>query len=322
MYSKRNHGYYLQSKGYTPTPKWILIRSIGQDKLTDKAQLKLEWIIFYHTVAKGSVRDTTSHFGITRKTFYKWLTRFDERNILSLEESSRAPHRTRKRMISVLEEHRIITLRRKHIRWGKMKLQNRYKKIYHTYISSWRIQRVIEDKQLYFDKKAIQKSHSKRKQIQKQGRKRITQFAKVQVPNHLWHVDTVIFTLPQGGYRYLLTAIDDVSKIAYARFYKTHSSKHTTDFLKRIMYLTSGEILHIHHDNGTEFEKEFKRACEQLGLPQYYSRPHTPKDNSVLERFNRTIQEEFVDTIDIGLEDIQEVNTLLTPWLIEYEPGG
>ena len=48
-------------------------------------------------------------------------------------------------------------------------------------------------------------------------------------------------------------------------------------------------------------EKDFKKACTELSLPQWYSRPRTPKDNPVLERFNRTIQEEFV-------EDISEFN--------------
>lgn len=76
--------------------------------------------------------------------------------------------------------------------------------------------------------------------------------------------------------------------------------------------------MNLHHDNGTEFEKDFKEACRVLKLPQWYSRPHTPKDNPVLERFNRTIQEEFVTMIDIGLENIPFFNKRLLDWLIEY----
>jgi putative transposase len=62
----------------------------------------------------------------------------------------------------------------------------------------------------------------------------------------------------------------------------------------------------------------FEKACQELSLPQYFSRVRTPKDNAVLERFNRTIQEEFVDLMIIGLEDAVEVNEYLTDWLIEY----
>ena len=121
-----------------------------------------------------------------------------------------------------------------------------------------------------------------------------------------------------GGYRYLLTAIDEVSKLAYARLYRSHSSKQAADFLKRLHYLTEGEIINLHHDNGTEFEKDFITACTQLSLPQWYSRVRTPKDNAVLERFNRTIQEEFVEMTETTIENIQPFNLDLTEWLIEY----
>ena len=56
-------------------------------------------------------------------------------------------------------------------------------------------------------------------------------------------------------------------------------------------------------------------ACEQLNIPRVLN-PYSQRQ-PVLERFNRTIQEEFVDMIDIGLED-NEFNQRLTPWLIEY----
>ena len=47
------------------------------------------------------------------------------------------------------------------MRWGKMKLQRRYIKIYGTHISSWKIQRVIEDNNLYFDHVVQQKRERK-----------------------------------------------------------------------------------------------------------------------------------------------------------------
>lgn len=316
---------HTQTNGYLFIPndiqipdKWSLFRCVGQKTLSDKAKLKLEWIIFYHTVGEENALKTAQHFGVNPKTFHKWKKRFNEKNLLTLEEHSRSPLNTRKWEVSFLEEKHIKKLRRRHMRWGKMKLQRRYYKIYHEYISSWKIQRVIETSHLYFDKTAIQKAERRRKQAQKNRKKRITEFVKKDIINHLWHVDTVVFTISEGGYRYLLTAIDEVSKLAYARLYTTHSSKQAADFLKRLAYLTEGNIVNLHHDNGTEFELYFKQACETLHIPQWYSRPHTPKDNPVLERFNRTIQEEFVEMVDIGLEDITEFNNRLLPWLIEY----
>lgn len=318
MYTKQKHAFYIRAKSVCIPSKWELIRSVGRKTLSDKAQLKLEWIIFYHTAGERNATDTAKHFGVTRKTIHNWLSRFNEKNVSTLEEESRAPDNTRRREISFMQRGRIRGLRNKHITWGKMKLKRRYFKIYHEHISSWKIQKVIEDEKLYFNQAEHQKRAKKRKQAQKHPKKRITAFEKRNIPNHLWHIDTVVFTLTEGGYRYLITAIDEATKLAYARLYNTHSSKQAADFLKRLTYLTEGGIMNLHHDNGSEFEKDFKKACQKLHLPQWYSRPHTPKDNPVLERFNRTIQEEFVEIIDIGLENIALFNQQLLDWLIEY----
>jgi tRNA A37 threonylcarbamoyladenosine dehydratase len=113
-----------------------------------------------------------------------------------------------------------------------MKLQRLYKKEHGEYISSWKIQKVIEEKKLYFDKTQQKKQLMKRKQAQTNPKKRITEFVKKYTVHHLWHVDTVLLTKSTGGYHYLLTAIDDVSKLAYAKLYATHSSKQAADFLK------------------------------------------------------------------------------------------
>ena len=310
--------YFFKDRQIPDINRWQLLRLRGKGTLSSKAALKLEWIIFYHTVGKENAKKTADHFGISRKTFHKWLKRFDEKNLLILEEESRAPDKTRQRDISSLQRYRIRTIRKRHMRWGKMKLQKIYFKTYGEYVSSWKFQKVIEEEHLYFDKVAHKKQQRRRKQAQKHEKRRITDFVKENKINHLWHVDTIVFTLSSGGYRYLLTGIDEVSKLAYARLHTTHSSKQATDFLKRLHYLTEGEMINLHHDNGSEFEKDFKKACQELSLPQWYSRPHTPKDNPVLERFNRTIQEEFVEMIDIGLEDVKEFNLRLTDWLIEY----
>jgi len=318
LYPVTNKQAYFAEKKLPTIDPWQYVRERGKKLLSKDAQLKLEWIIFYHTIGKKNATKTASHFGINPKTLHKWKGRFNERDLTSLEEHSRAPVRTRTRQISLVQRGRIRKLRRKHMKWGKMKLKRRYLLVHKEKISSWKFQVVIKEEDLYPDKVQHKKEQKRRKQAQKSQKKRITEFVKENKVNHLWHVDTVIFTLTEGGYRYLLTAIDEVSKLAYARLYTTHSSAKATDFLRRLHYLTEGEMINLHHDNGSEFAKDFIRACKELSLPQWYSRVRTPTDNPVLERFNKTIQEEFVEMIDIGLEDVQEFNLRLLDWLIEY----
>lgn len=309
---------FFPSKPISTTRDWNTCRIRGQSILSSSALLKLEWIIFYHTLGKKNATVTADQFGITRKTFHKWLKRFKDQDLTGLEEQSTAPQKVRKRQISFQQRVRIRAIRNTYSKYGKMKIMVLYKKEYGESISSWKIQKVIESDNLYPNRAQILKR--RRKQAYRLGHKkhRITTLVKERKVNFLWHVDTIILTLSEGGYRYLVTAIDEVSKIAYARLYTSHSSRCTKDFLERLAYLTENKVVNLHHDNGSEFRKEFEKACESMGLPQWYSRPYTPKDNAVLERFNRTIQEEFMDTIDIGSEDVDAFNKRLLDWLIEY----
>ena len=308
--------FFLKPKDKPLSDKWTLLRNLARKTLSHQAQLKLEWIIFYNTQTSKNAKGTALHFGICRKTLHKWLGRFDETNLRTLEEKSKAPFNIRKRDISLHQETRIISLRQAHMRWGKMKLQRLYIREHDEYITSWKIQKVIESRNLYYDKQKAAKRRQKR--LRQQPKNRITKLPISKDINYLWHVDTVILTLTAGGYRYLLTAIDQVSKLAYARLYPSHHSKHARDFLLRLEYLTDKSIVNIHHENGSEFARDFTIACRELNLPQWYSRVRTPKDNAVLERFNRTIQEDFVDTWDVDCENIDDFNRKLTDWLVEY----
>lgn len=116
--SKEQHDYFLPAKDEQAAPltRWQLNRLRGRDILIPHAQLKLEWIVSYHTIFEKNATQTALHFGISRKTLHKWLRRFDEKNLSSLEEESRAPEHTRKRQISFLQCKRIIILRNAHMK--------------------------------------------------------------------------------------------------------------------------------------------------------------------------------------------------------------
>lgn len=129
-------------------------------------------------------------------------------------------------------------------------------------------------------------------------------------------LDTIV-KYCNGQRRYIITAIDNFSKVAFARMYKNHSSYNTADFLNRLMYLLDGKIDNIQTDNGSEFQKYFEKACQELSLDRYYSRVRNHKDNAVCERFNRTLQEEFIQ-LGNYTNNPEVFNRYLTDWLIEY----
>ena len=313
--------YYLipQIKLLDKYERWRRVAKIL--KLSKIAKLRLEWIIYY---CEGhSATQTARHFGIARKTFYKWFSQFEEDNLYSLrklEDRSRAPKRARQREITPREEQRIIILRKKYICYGKRKLQKIYEREYGEWISSWHIQKVIEDKKLYFNPQKTAKIRRKRQRATK--KKRITE---LELNKLSWYkkkagyiicLDTIVI-YGNGFKRYIFTAIDKYGKMAFAKMYRSKSTINSKDFLYRLHYLLDGQVPRVGHDNGSEFEKYFKATCQELKIKQYYSRVRTPKDNPDNERFNRTLKEEFIRLGNFHSNPVI-FNQRLTEWLIEY----
>ncbi|MCL5435439.1 MAG: integrase core domain-containing protein [Patescibacteria group bacterium] len=319
MYKEKWKNYFFPTKPIEIPKKWILLRSICKDTLSLKAQEKLEWIIFYQTIAKKNALYTAIYFGISPKTLHKWIGRFNEKSLYSLEEQSRRPQKLRGWMVTKEEEANIIALRKKNMEYGKKKLKVLYKREYGRSVSTWKIERVIRKYNLYPDKVKHDYQVEKRKNLKAKIRINTVkeQLKQIREFGFLWHIDAIIIWW-YGQRRVIFTAVEDITKIAFARVYKTNTSGFSEDFLKRLMYLTEGKINIMHQDNGGEFQGAFERACETLGILQIYSRPHTPKDNPSLEKFNATIQREWLALSEVGLDDVNEANKDLTKWLMKY----
>ena len=303
--------------------RWLKVADVL--KISKTAKQRLKWIIYYYEKTDMNVSSTARHFGISRKTFHKWFREFDENNLYTLhllEDRSKAPKHVRQKEITNIEKNRIIRLRKKHMKWGKMKLKAVYEKKHSEKISSWKIQYVIKDRKLFLNRDKVEKLSRKRANTRKRGKKKKTIELVSKLPNYKKRAGYIICldTIEihwNGLKRYIFTAIDKYGKMAYAKMYRTKSSLNGKDFLYRLDYLLDGNVPRVGHDNGSEFKKYFREGCEELKIKQYYSRVRTPKDNPDNERFNQTLQSEFIDLGNMRF-DINEFNRNLTEWLIEY----
>jgi putative transposase len=196
----------------------------------------------------------------------------------------------------------------------KEKLAQRYKEEYNETISCWKVQKTIEKYWLCCH--PARTEVIRRKRIRSQKKKRITELKQKKVSGFLIQIDTIVIHL-NSLKRYIITGIDKCSKIAFARMYSTHSSYNSQDFLYLLNCLLDGKIENIQTDNGSEFLKYFHQSCGDLNINRYFSRNRTPKDNAVLERFNCTLQEEFINQGNLT-SDLQQFNRNLTEWLAEY----
>lgn len=315
QFLKNRHFYFFPAKPFILLNKYERWKRMAKlMKLSRKACLRLEWFIYYHTKGQRNVSLTCRHFNIPRQMFYYWFYRFKESNLRTLEDQDRAPKRVRQREITSLEEQRVVALRKAHIHWGKEKLAIIYFKTHQEKISCWKIQKTIEKYKLYPHPKKNQRIQVKR--LRAQRKKRITEFKKKPILGHLVHFDVIVIFW-NGLKRYIFTAIDEFTKLAFARMYASRSSFNARDFFQRVNYLLDRRILNSHQDNGSEFQKYFEQACQKENVKQYYSRPRTPKDNSCLERFNQTLKKEWISDGHFT-PDVKRFNQELASWLIEY----
>jgi transposase InsO family protein len=282
------------------------------DNLSKSARYRLKWFDYYHKC--NNVAQTCRHFDIARKTFYKWKKKYDPSNLNTLNDESTAPKCPRRPEITPTEEQRIIDLRKKYICYSKIKIAVIYKRQYGQPVSSWKVQRVIQKYRLYHNPKKTAKTTKKRLNAVK--KKRITELKKKRKAGFLLCLDTIEIRMNDLK-RYVFTAIDNYTKVAFARMYKRDNSYNAEDFLNRLIYLVDGKIDNIQTDNGSEFAKCFEQGCQRMDLARYYSRPRTPKDNPVIERFNQTLQKEFI-RLGHYHPDPAKFNKMLTEWLIEY----
>jgi len=138
-------------------------------------------------------------------------------------------------------------------------------------------------------------------------------------PGHLVALDTVERFI-QGCRRYVITFEDIYTRFSFAWATKSHVSLAAKEFFGFCLkvFPFPFEFQYVLTDNGSEFKKHFDEELRKFHLIHYHTYPKTPKMNARLERFNRTIQEEFIDYHSFLLLDPDEFNRKLIDYLIFY----
>jgi transposase len=119
-------------------------------QLSREAKHRLRVITYYLQCGKASL--TCRHFGIVRSYLYKWLKRYDPRNLRSLENLSRRPHRMRRVTYDQGFVSTVRKLRTDYPRYSAAKLAVILKRDFDTSYSAATVGRVIRRFGLYFSR--------------------------------------------------------------------------------------------------------------------------------------------------------------------------
>jgi putative transposase len=275
---------------------------------------------------------TSRAFDVSRATIFNWkkLLKTHQGRLSSLAPGSRRPKSFRQGRDYHWHRQQILGLRASHHGLGKDKLavllNNLAIDSAQSKLSVSSVGRLVTELQqtgqlptrhqltLQARTGRLYNKHSGRSKLKKDRRGSFHP----QQPGDLLQVDCVIKVIT-GLRRYVISAIDYQSEFAFSYGYTSLSSNTSTDFLVKLRQVAPFAVLRVQTDNGSEFYKHFHAATEKLDIAHYWNYPRSPKMNAKIERFNRTVQEEFVDWhLDDFSLDIGSFNQQLMDWLIWY----
>lgn len=285
------------------------------------AKERLKIINFYNSHGEKACIEA---FGIGRKTIYVWSVRLKKSGIGGLVPFKTVPVKRRTMTVNPRVFEHIVDLRKSHFRLGKKKIKpllDEYcRKENLPTASEAKIGRIITKHSLFYQKSG--RLYHNPDSLWNQKRKgRVKRLRIKYAPKHkdLGHIQIDTIQRIENGIKYYLYSGVDISgKFALTLPYKTLTSANTVDFLKKYESLLPYGVLSIQTDNGLEFLGMFEEHLTRRGIRHLFTYPRCPRINGVVERYNRTIQEEFVDpNIDL-IHNQEEFGIKLAEYLIFY----
>lgn len=245
-----------------------------------------------------TIEATAERFQLDAKTVRKWRDRFLAEGDAGLCDRSSRPHRSPNRT-PVAQRRRVLHLRRKH-RWGADHIAHE------TGLAASTVQLILTEAGLGRLDRGDRATDAE--PVRRYQRER---------PGELIHVDVKkIAGIPAGGgwkahgrgndghgghagvgYRFIHTAIDDRTRIAYSEIHTNEQAATAAGFWARAagffaaIGITCERVI---TDNGPCYRsRSWHRACTATGTNVKKTRPRRPQTNGKVERFHRILIEEW-----------------------------
>ena len=283
---------------------------------TERIRILTFWKVHGYKAAKDA-------FKVSRSTLFAWQKEYRKgaSKLEALNPGTQARHTQRRR-----EAHPKIVAEIKRLRldvcpnMGKDKVKIFLDPFCRSHglktLSASTIGRVIKDKKIKYHR--IKVSHfGKIKEVKKKKKQRIPHGYKPEHDGDLVQIDTVIRFVDRVR-RYIITAVDVHSKYTFAWSYRRLDSANARDFFKRLTIACPFQIKRVQTDNGSEFCKYFTSYLREQNLTHYWNFKGKPTMNCYVEKYNRTIQEEFIDQHEVLLDEPRLFNEKLVEYLLWY----
>ena len=267
---------------------------------------RLEFVILA-SVEGQEFSEACSRFGISRKTGYKWMTRFREEGESGLADRSRRPEKSPGKS-STKTESMVVKLREKHPRWGGRKLRQRLLDLDRRNVPSASTITSILGR------------YGLLSELDGAGERRTVQRFERESPNELWQMDFKgHFAMVGGGRCHPLTVLDDHSR--YSIGIRACENEQACTVMSELvtMFRQYGLPVQMLMDNGSPWGDSGGQPWTivtswlvRLGIRVSHIRPHHPQTQGKDERFHRTLKAEVLR--DRSHLDLSACQRDFDPW--------
>jgi transposase InsO family protein len=245
-----------------------------------------------------SVEATAERFQVDGKTVRKWRDRFAEEGPAGLQDRSSRPHRSPNRTAASWRRQ-VIRLRRNR-RWGADHIAHELGMAPST------VGAILRSEGLARLDRGDRASHEPPRRYQRDR------------PGELLHIDVKkLAAIRDGGgwrihgrgaangqgrdsgvgYRFIHTAVDDRTRLAYSEVLNDEQAVTAAAFLQRAVLwfrLRGVTIEEVITDNGSCYRSSaWAAACVAAEITPRRTRPYRPQTNGKVERFHRILLEEW-----------------------------
>ena len=264
-------------------------------------QMSLRYEFVKFTLVDGSnISELCRRFNISRKTGYKWISRFLKEGYSGLTDLSRRPKTSPNRTCKVLENE-ILKVRKLHPAWGGRKLNKRLKDLGWQQVPAPSTITAILRRNGCIDPSESLK-HSAWQRFE------------AEAPNDLWQIDFKGHFASEQRRCHPLTVLDDHSR--YSLGLQACSDEKTMTVRQRLtlIFRRYGLPKQMLMDNGSPWGSGKRHIFTPLtawlirqGISIIHSRPYHPQTLGKDERFHRTFKAEVGQyCVGLTLEQCQK----------------
>jgi transposase InsO family protein len=263
-------------------------------------------LLQFAAAADRSVSYACRHFGISRKTFYKWKARHGTHGAAGLCDRPRSPqHSPQATPVDVVRK--ILYLRQQY-HFGPGKIADYLKRFHQVSVARSSVHRILS-------KHGMNRLPANQKH--RPHAKRWQRYEKPQ-PGHRLQIDVKFLERIPGTRKrlYQFTAIDDCTRIRVLKVFDACNQRAAIHFLDEVVRRLPFRVHVVQTDNGAEFQSQFHWHAERLDIRHAYIRPRTPHLNGKVERSHRVDDQEFYQLLDRNgvTDDIHLFNEKLREW--------